>query len=251
MVQNCLSIGLRVMANLIRRGETMREVILKDKYLLIRDDGKIFRLDENYNLLDEAKIYVLEGRKKERLYPYVSHTVLGVQNRYTAHHLVANCFVPNPHNYRMVEILDGNPYNLHPSNLSWMAEAERSVKVNKTIKQRSIKCPECGYVYHQNKGECRRCRLAKERERQRIEKLRQPFTHVDSSVLDEHWANVLDKRLKGYKQEEIALEIGVTKQRVGQILKAIQRGEGKRRKVTEQERLEEIGLKMAKEERKK
>ena len=222
----------------------MREVILKDKYLLIRDDGKIFRLDENYNLLDEAKIYVLEGRKKDRLYPYVSHTVLGVQNRYTAHHLVANCFVPNPHNYRMVKILDGNPYNLHPSNLSWMAEAERFVKVNKTIKQRSITCLECGYVYHQNKGECRRCRLAKERERQRIEKLRKPFSHVDSSVLDEHWANVLDKRLKGYRLEDIALEIGVSKQRVGQMLKAIQRGDGKRRKATEQERLEEIGLKM-------
>ena len=232
------------MANLLRRGETMREVILKDKYLLIRDDGKIFRLDENYNLLDEAKIYVSEGRKKGRFYPYVSHTILGVQNRYTAHHLVANCFVPNPHNYRMVKLIDGNPYNLHPSNLSWMAEAERKAKVNKTIKQRSITCPECGYVYHQNKGECRRCRLAKEKERQRIEKLRKPFTHVDSSVLDEHWANVLDKRLKGYRQEDIALEIGVTKQRVGQILKAIQRGDGKRRKVTEQERLEEIGLKM-------
>ena len=222
----------------------MREVILKDKYLLIRDDGKIFRLDENYNLLDEAKIYVLEGREKERLYPYVSHTVLGIQNRYAANHLVANCFVPNPHNYRMVKILDGNPYNLHPSNLSWMAEAERFVKVNKTIKQRSITCLECGYVYHQNKGECRRCRLAKERERQRIEKLRKPFSHVDSSVLDEHWANVLDKRLKGYRLEDIALEIGVSKQRVGQMLKAIQRGDGKRRKATEQERLEEIGLKM-------
>ena len=227
----------------------MREVILKDKYLLIRDDGKIFRLDENYNLIDEAKTYVLEGRKDDRLYPYVSHTVSGVQNRYTAHHLVANCFVPNPHNYRMVKILDGNPYNLHPSNLEWMAEAERSVKVNKTIKQRSIMCPECGYVYHKNKGECRRCRLAKEKERQRIEKLRKPFSRVDSSVLDEHWVNVLDKRLKGYKQEDIALEIGVTKQRVGQILKAIQRGEGKRRKVTEQERLEEIGLKMEGEEK--
>lgn len=237
------------MADPVRRGETMREVILKDKYLLIRDDGKIFRLDENYNLLDEAKIYVSEGRKKERLYPHVSHTVLGVQNRYAANQLVANCFVPNPHNYRMVKILDGNPYNLHPSNLSWMAETERKAKVNKTIKQRSITCPECGYVYHQNKGECRRCRLAKERERQRIEKIRKPFSHVDSSVLDERWENVLDKRLKGYRQEDIALEIGVTKQRVGQILKAIQRGEGKRRKVTEQERLEEVGLKMEGEDR--
>lgn len=86
--------------------------------------------------------------------------------------------------------------------------------------------------------------FSKKKERQRIEKIRKSFSHVDSSVLDEHWLNVLDKRLKGCKQEDIALEIGVTKQRVGQILKAIQRGEGKRRKVTEQERLEEIGLKM-------
>lgn len=38
--------------------------------------------------------------------------------------LVAEAFIPNPHNYPEVRHMDGNPYNNHVSNLSWGTHAD-------------------------------------------------------------------------------------------------------------------------------
>lgn len=54
-------------------------------------------------------------------YPTVELTVLGERKRYWVHRLFATKFVPNPNNLPVVNHIDFNRGNYHPSNLEWLS----------------------------------------------------------------------------------------------------------------------------------
>lgn len=46
----------------------------------------------------------------------------GVRNYYKVHRLVATAFIPNPHNYPIINHKDGNPLNNNVENLEWCTQ---------------------------------------------------------------------------------------------------------------------------------
>lgn len=211
----------------------MRTVTLKDKLLKVSEDGTIIRLNDDLSVKDEAKIHLLNRRGRN--YPTLSVMIQGIQKNFYAHRVIAETFIPNPHNHRFCEIVDGNPYNLNVDNLRWMSEEERLNKVLETRKENSIKCDVCGYSYHKTKGKCSNCqheekaienKLARFNRKKR--KINEELKDIDVSTLKANYAEVINLRREGYTQVQIAEKAGVTKQRVGQMIIRAKNGKGRK-----------------------
>lgn len=107
----------------------------------------------------ERWVYYADGRKylyKSRImklrknsnndYLIVSLTIDGIHTKYLVHRLVAEAFIPNPHNYPQVNHKDCNPQNNKVENLEWVTakyncnylfhnELNRLAQHNKTVLQ--------------------------------------------------------------------------------------------------------------------
>ncbi|APV42114.1 hypothetical protein PFAS1_23340 [Pseudomonas frederiksbergensis] len=58
-------------------------------------------------------------RKKTEDYPRFNLQEDGKAKAYLVHRLIAQAFVPNPHEYSCVNHIDGDKSNPHPENLEW------------------------------------------------------------------------------------------------------------------------------------
>ena len=68
---------------------------------------------------------------------------------YKVHRLVAEAFLPNPENKKMVRHIDGDPYNNDVSNLEWFSRVEESKRIFATgkMKGKRIYCKETNNTY--------------------------------------------------------------------------------------------------------
>jgi len=97
-----------------------------------------------YRITDDFKIENIgtgSGRTKGRRvkiwirnnkYPTVELSDSGYSRKIFVHRIIAEEFVPNPHNLPFVNHIDGNKLNFHPSNLEWVTGSQNAVHAYKT-----------------------------------------------------------------------------------------------------------------------
>lgn len=69
---------------------------------------------------------ILKTSKRKGDYGRVALLKSGAQKTRTIHRLVAESFIPNPHNKPCVNHIDGDKHNNHISNLEWVTFSENS-----------------------------------------------------------------------------------------------------------------------------
>ncbi|MBR3517994.1 MAG: HNH endonuclease [Lachnospiraceae bacterium] len=160
-----------------------------------------------------------EGRRK---YLSVVWMKNGEERRGYAHRLLAEAFIPNPGNKRIVSFRDGNSLNISLDNLFWAdaSDLKRQKKV--------FQCTECGKkIVYSQKEKVQLCRTCMQRQysRRRSEKTSQKKEQKLEEFKDLLLrANIsLDTRyvrmhLAGYSVTEIAKCYGCSKQCVSAFL---------------------------------
>lgn len=93
--------------------------------LFVTVDGVIF---ENYTVSRDGKIWSLLSKKYLKFmvntYYYVTFRTNGKRRNYAVHRIVAEAYVPNPNNYKIVNHKDGNKKNNNVENLEWCTHEE-------------------------------------------------------------------------------------------------------------------------------
>ena len=72
---------------------------------------------------------------------YIRDTNTGQRKDYKIHRLVAEYFIDNPNNYRVVNHIDGDKQNNHVCNLEWCTHSENNLHAFRTGLTHSKKCP--------------------------------------------------------------------------------------------------------------
>ncbi len=67
------------------------------------------------------------------------HNCGKTQNKYV-HRMVAEAFIPNPHNKKTVNHKDGNKHNNHVDNLEWATQSENAYHAFEVLGRKSV-CP--------------------------------------------------------------------------------------------------------------
>lgn len=89
---------------------------------------------EDYSVTNDGVVYSMKRPKKIEIkkhrhrtgYWAVSLKDGTTQVSKNVHRLVAETFLPNPNNYKLVRFKDGNRDNLHADNLEWCAKLPQS-----------------------------------------------------------------------------------------------------------------------------
>jgi len=86
-------------------------------------------IDYNYSIFSDGRVF----SKKRNIFlkPYFNtkkYLCVELNNKNTRiHRLVAENFIPNPHNYTQVNHIDGNKENNHVDNLEWCSNRMNSI----------------------------------------------------------------------------------------------------------------------------
>lgn len=103
-------------------------------------------INHNYSIDENGNVYSI--RAKKVIKPYNNHAGKGYlyvclykgkikQGNYAVHRLVAQTFIPNPHNKTHVNHIDGNTFNNNVDNLEWVTpleNVEHAAKVTHVMK---------------------------------------------------------------------------------------------------------------------
>lgn len=92
---------------------------------------------ENYTINEEGIIINIKGKE---LKPYIHPTGYkivdlykdGKRKHFKLHILLAQTFIPNPNNYKIIDHIDRNKLNNNLDNLRWVTSSENNL--NKNIK---------------------------------------------------------------------------------------------------------------------
>lgn len=116
--------------------ENWKTVLGYEGYYEVSDMGRVRSLDRIVNSRPGVK-QKLKGRmkiQKRSLEKYFSVT-LSMESKTkhkNVHRLVANAFIPNPHNKPCINHKDGNGFNNKVENLEWCTHHENTVHAYKT-----------------------------------------------------------------------------------------------------------------------
>ena len=110
----------------------MKKILLngKESNYIITKEGKVFNLTTNKEL---------KGSITENGYKYFRLSDNGDKYRFYAHRLVAEYFIPNDDDTKIVNHINGDKLDNNVSNLEWITYSENNIHANKTGLRKSNK----------------------------------------------------------------------------------------------------------------
>lgn len=95
------------------------------------EQWKLVKEYSDYAVSTQGRVF---SRKTKRIlkpskatgYPCVNLCKDGIRTAYYVHRLVADAFIPNPHDLQYVNHIDGNKLNNNVSNLEWCTAAQNT-----------------------------------------------------------------------------------------------------------------------------
>lgn len=92
-----------------------------DKFIDIKGYEGLYAINENGEVWSYRRNKILRHRRNNTGYAQVGLSKNGKQKLFLVHRLIAETFVLNPNNYKLVEFIDKNSANLRADNLRWAA----------------------------------------------------------------------------------------------------------------------------------
>ena len=195
--------------------------------LEIHEDGKVYRLNKDGK--HEIKPIVTNIKGNDRV--VITYMKDGGQKHAYLSREIAKRFVPNENNYNIVSFKDGDTTNVAADNLKWISKAEQVAHAVQNRKAGQKICKKCGKRYDGTRQSCPKCdriekekEIAEAKERKRLEEIRELYAHVDKDALSVEWKFILESRLAGQTLQAIGDKKGVSRERIRQILKKIEKG---------------------------
>ena len=108
----------------------------------ITDTGQVISM--KYNTPRIMKTYLDRNDR----YVYIKLCKNNKTKAFAIHQLVAQAFIPNPHNYKEVDHIDNNPQNNNKDNLQWIDHKNNIYKSYNTMSQYR-NCIEVDIYYQQ------------------------------------------------------------------------------------------------------
>ena len=208
--------------------------------LEIHEDGTVYRLKKDGKHKVEPTISKIKGSDRV----FINYTIDGKQKHAYLSREIAKRFVPNEHGYKFVSFKDGDTTNVAADNLKWISKAEQVEHAVKKRMENKKTCEVCGKVYDGSRQTCPRCdrikgqkEMAEKREQKRLADIREKYKNVDKDKLSSEWKFILESRLNGETLQAIGEKKGVTRERIRQILKKIEKGTPQFRTKAEREQM--------------
>lgn len=214
-----------------------KEYTIIGKYAVTRDADCICLFQDKWV---PAKKYVNKQKNKRSYYVVVRNLDYEERNgrgrsrktteRKYLSRLVAEVFVPNPNNYKMVTYKNADSLDCRADNLEWSTDSEIKVRyyqMDTLVRfKKKRKCQGCGKLLADwnEKNFCCSCRkrlsslLREESAREAIKKALQDKDKLLNENKHERADHMIRLREAGVKLEDIGNLYGLTKQRVQQIL---------------------------------
>ena len=205
----------------------MKSALVLDGRYRVYEDGSIYRIVDGVEF--PARTYNAGGRDGNgylliAFYENHEKTVAYV------HRLVAEAFIPNPDGKQIVMHINGDKTNNAASNLRWATTNERakySYQVGAINKYRNAKpCIFCGVKTISKTGCCPKClQKAKGAVKRSVKETAQAERYVfaDLVPLTPRQAAFVEMAQAGIANADIARELGVSRQRIDQIAKQVER----------------------------
>ena len=208
--------------------------------LEIHEDGTVYRLKKDGKQKVEPTISKIKGNDRV----FINYTIDGKQKHSYLSREIAKRFVPNEHGYKFVSFKDGDTTNVAADNLKWISKAEQVEHAVRKRMENKKTCEVCGKVYDGSRQNCPRCsrikeqnEMAEKREQKRLDGIREKYKNVDKEKLSTEWKFILESRLNGETLQAIGEKKGVTRERIRQILKKIEKGVPQFRTKAEREQM--------------
>lgn len=208
--------------------------------LEIHEDGTVYRIKKD----DKQKIKPIITNIKGSDRVVITYMENSKQKHAYLSREIAKRFVPNENNYNIVSFKDGDTTNVAADNLIWISKMQQVEHAVRNRWENKIKCENCGKLYDGTRQSCPNCdrikkekEIAEAKERKRLEEIKELYDHVDKDALSVEWKFILDSRLAGQTLQAIGEKKGVSRERIRQILKKIEKGTPQFKTKAEREQL--------------
>ena len=209
--------------------------------LEIHEDGVVYRIKNGEK--QEVKPIITNIKGNDRV--VITYMEDGSQKHAYLSREIAKRFVPNENGYNIVSFKDGDTTNVSADNLIWISKAEQVAHAVKNRKAGQKICEKCGKRYDGTRQSCPKCdrikkekEIAEAKERKRLEEIRELYAHVDKDALSVEWKFILESRLAGQTLQAIGDKKGVSRERIRQILKKIEKGTPQFKTKAEREQMD-------------
>ena len=165
----------------------------------------------------DGETKVVKNIYKQNGYKVVWVTIDGKQKILVAHRLVAKTYIPNPENKPQVNHIDGNKGNNRVENLEWVTAHENAIHAFTVL---SPKCLYCGKSTKSSDAVCPVCRLNNHKSELNI-KFESELKNIELDGLTERDRKIVTLRMSKKSYQEIGDTVGMSKQRVNQLMKKI------------------------------